>query len=127
MQENKKEGSKQINKNVNVSVNDSVDLSYGEGEIEFNEEAKKVVSGTDTKEEQEESKGKEKETGKNTSIDQQAIEEADKKSIYVKNVDFSTTPEELEDHFKKCGDIDRITILCDKYTGQPKGYSNILF
>lgn len=48
-------------------------------------------------------------------------EEADKKSIYIKNVDFSTTPEELEEHFKKCGDISRITILCDKYTGMPKG------
>ena len=50
-----------------------------------------------------------------------SIEEVDKKSIYIKNVDFSTTPEELEEHFKKSGEINRITILCDKYTGVPKG------
>ena len=47
--------------------------------------------------------------------------ETDEKSIYVGGVDYSTTPEELQDHFKSCGTIHRVTILCNKYTGQPKG------
>jgi len=45
----------------------------------------------------------------------------------VKNVDQSATPQELEEHFKSCGAIDRITILCDKYTGVPKGYAFVEF
>ena len=38
-------------------------------------------------------------------------------------VDYATTPEELQAHFKDCGIINRITILCDTFTGQPKGYA----
>ena len=36
-------------------------------------------------------------------------------------VDFGATAEELQQHFKSCGTINRITILTDKWTGQPKG------
>ena len=48
------------------------------------------------------------------------------KSVYVKNVDYDTNPKELEDHFKNCGEISRITIFVDKYTGLSKGYYLIL-
>ena len=48
--------------------------------------------------------------------------EADQKSVYVGNVDYSATAQELENHFHGCGSIHRVTILCDKFTGQPKGY-----
>ena len=41
--------------------------------------------------------------------------------MYIKNVDYMTTKEELMEHFKECGTIVRVTILCDKYTGNPKG------
>jgi polyadenylate-binding protein 2 len=47
--------------------------------------------------------------------------EADGRSVYVGNVDYGSTPEELQEHFNSCGTINRITILCDKYTGHPKG------
>ena len=49
-------------------------------------------------------------------------EEIDKRSIYVKNVDYLATREEVIEHFKECGKINRVTILTDKYTGNPKGY-----
>ena len=49
------------------------------------------------------------------------------RSIYVKNIDNLATPKDLEEHFKICGSIDRITILCDKYTGVPKGYAFVEF
>ena len=42
-------------------------------------------------------------------------------SIYVGQVDYSTTPEELLGHFEACGTVERVTIVCDKYTGKPKG------
>ena len=48
-------------------------------------------------------------------------DDADGRSVYVGNVDYTTTPEELQNHFKSCGSINRVTILCDKFTGHPKG------
>ena len=53
--------------------------------------------------------------------------DADARSVYVGNVDFSATPEELQEHFQSCGNILRITILCDKYTGRPKGHAYVEF
>lgn len=52
---------------------------------------------------------------------------SDNRSIYVGNVDYSATPEDLQSHFQSCGMISRITILCDKYTGHPKGYAYVEF
>jgi RNA recognition motif. (a.k.a. RRM, RBD, or RNP domain) len=43
-------------------------------------------------------------------------------SVYVGQVDYSTTPEELLAHFEACGTVERVTIVCDKFTGKPKGY-----
>jgi polyadenylate-binding protein 2 len=48
-------------------------------------------------------------------------EDIDNRSIFVGNVDYSTSPEELQAHFQSCGSINRVTILLDKFTGQPKG------
>jgi polyadenylate-binding protein 2 len=46
---------------------------------------------------------------------------ADERSVFVGGVDFSATPQELQQHFQSCGTMDRVTILCDKFTGHPKG------
>jgi polyadenylate-binding protein 2 len=54
-------------------------------------------------------------------------EEIDARSIYVGGVDYSVTPEELQQHFHSCGTINRVTILCDKWSGHPKGYAYIEF
>ncbi|XP_014677352.1 PREDICTED: polyadenylate-binding protein 2-like [Priapulus caudatus] len=53
--------------------------------------------------------------------------DADNRSIYVGNVDYSATAEELEAHFHGCGSVNRVTILCDKFTGHPKGFAYIEF
>ncbi len=53
--------------------------------------------------------------------------ESDKRSVYVGQVDYGATPEELQEHFRSCGTINRITILVDKYTGTPKGYAYVEF
>lgn len=49
-------------------------------------------------------------------------EDVDSRSIFVGNVDYSASPEEIQNHFQSCGSINRVTILLDKYTGHPKGY-----
>ncbi|KAK4042619.1 Polyadenylate-binding protein 2 [Parachaetomium inaequale] len=54
-------------------------------------------------------------------------EDIDNRSIFVGNVDYSTSPEELQAHFQSCGSINRVTILLDKFTGQPKGYAYVEF
>ncbi|ODV61092.1 polyadenylate-binding protein, partial [Ascoidea rubescens DSM 1968] len=54
-------------------------------------------------------------------------QEIDSRSVYVGNVDYSSTPEQLEEFFHNCGVINRITILYNKYTGYPRGYAYIEF
>jgi len=62
-------------------------------------------------------------------VDDEEKSAVDSRSVYVGNVDYSATPEELQKvrprclarltvkHFAPIGAINRITILCDKYTG----------
>lgn len=47
--------------------------------------------------------------------------DVDSRSIFVGNVDYTASPEEIQAHFQSCGSINRVTILLDKFTGQPKG------
>ncbi|EPE10045.1 polyadenylate-binding protein 2 [Ophiostoma piceae UAMH 11346] len=54
-------------------------------------------------------------------------EDVDSRSIFVGNVDYSASPEEIQAHFQSCGSINRVTILLDKFTGQPKGYAYVEF
>lgn len=44
-------------------------------------------------------------------------------SVYVGQVEYSATPEELLSHFEPCGSVERVTICCDKFTGRPKGFA----
>ncbi|KYQ49698.1 Splicing factor U2AF 50 kDa subunit [Trachymyrmex zeteki] len=53
--------------------------------------------------------------------------EVDNRSIYVGNVDYGATAEELEQHFHGCGSVNRVTILCNKFDGHPKGFAYIEF
>lgn len=53
--------------------------------------------------------------------------EIDERSIYVGNVDYGATAEELEAHFHGCGSMNRVTILCNKADGHPKGFAYIEF
>ncbi|XP_063044789.1 embryonic polyadenylate-binding protein 2 isoform X2 [Engraulis encrasicolus] len=53
--------------------------------------------------------------------------DADNRSVYVGNVDYGATALELKVHFSGCGAVNRVTILCDKVTGHPKGFAYIEF
>lgn len=54
-------------------------------------------------------------------------EDVDARSVFVGNVDYGASPEEIQAHFQSCGSINRVTILLDKFTGHPKGLVNIAF
>ena len=53
--------------------------------------------------------------------------DVDSRSVYIGNVDYGATAEELEQHFHGCGSINRVTILCNKYDGHPKGFAYVEF
>ncbi|KAI9790683.1 MAG: cytoplasmic RNA-binding protein [Piccolia ochrophora] len=67
------------------------------------------------------------------SLDQQSNdlredrEDIDARSIFVGNVDYGASPEEIQAHFQSAGSINRVTILLDKFSGQPKGYAYVEF
>jgi polyadenylate-binding protein 2 len=48
-------------------------------------------------------------------------EDVDARSVFVGNVDYGASPEEIQAHFQSIGSINRVTILLDKFTGHPKG------
>uniref|UniRef100_A0A0D9VL99 RRM domain-containing protein n=1 Tax=Leersia perrieri TaxID=77586 RepID=A0A0D9VL99_9ORYZ len=56
----------------------------------------------------------------------EAKEQVDSRSVYVGNVDYACTPEEVQQHFQACGTVNRVTILTDKF-GQPKGFAYVEF
>ncbi|XP_024933483.1 polyadenylate-binding protein 2 isoform X2 [Ziziphus jujuba] len=47
-------------------------------------------------------------------------------SLFLLMVDYSCTPEEVQQHFQSCGTVNRVTIRTDKF-GQPKGYAYVEF
>eukprot|EP00927_Polykrikos_kofoidii_P076915 TRINITY_DN73931_c0_g1_i1.p1 TRINITY_DN73931_c0_g1~~TRINITY_DN73931_c0_g1_i1.p1 ORF type:complete len:225 (-),score=48.97 TRINITY_DN73931_c0_g1_i1:73-714(-) len=48
-------------------------------------------------------------------------------AVHVSNLNNETTPEDLFEHFSACGDIRRIIIKVDKYTGERQGFGFIDF
>ncbi|EGC28303.1 hypothetical protein DICPUDRAFT_24800, partial [Dictyostelium purpureum] len=54
-------------------------------------------------------------------------EEIDGRSIYVGNVDYKSTHDQILAYFQSCGTVNRITILSDKTTGHPKGCCYVEF
>lgn len=51
--------------------------------------------------------------------------EADRRSVYVGNVDYDATTQDLRYHFQHCGQLSRVTILCN--SNGPKGYAFMEF
>jgi RNA recognition motif-containing protein len=69
-------------------------------------------------------------TDENGMVEYPSIEDQkmmDERSIFVNNLHTDTTASELQQLFATCGTIERITIVCDKWTGRPKGCSYIQF
>ena len=58
---------------------------------------------------------------------QQTVGDLDENSVYVGQVDYEATMEELRAFFSPCGTINKLTIVCDKISKHPKGYAYIEF
>ena len=44
-------------------------------------------------------------------------------NIYVGNLDFSTTEDDLRNAFSVHGTVERVSLMRDKFTGQPRGFA----
>ncbi len=45
------------------------------------------------------------------------------KSIYVGNIAFETTPDQLRELFSRHGDVFSVKLINDRYTGKPRGFA----
>lgn len=43
--------------------------------------------------------------------------------LYVGNLSYNTSENELRDLFVQAGEIQEITVITDRFTGQPKGFA----
>lgn len=50
-----------------------------------------------------------------------------RQTVFVTNIHFAATKESLMAHFAQCGDIERVIMLTDGATGQPKGSAYVEF
>lgn len=66
-------------------------------------------------------------TSRKTPEEMAKQQEVDSRSVYVRNVEFHASPDELEEFFKPIGVVNRVTILFDRVTGNPKGYAYVEF
>jgi polyadenylate-binding protein 2 len=94
------------------------DLEKLQAEIERMEaEAARITKETEALE------GGGKSTGENAKKEEskEDVAKRDGLSVYVGQVDYMATPEDLLGHFEACGTVERVTIVCDKMSGRPKG------
>ena len=47
--------------------------------------------------------------------------------LFVANIPFSSTPEELQEHFSRCGTVVDCKIVVDKGTGESRGFGFVTF
>jgi len=45
------------------------------------------------------------------------------KKIYVANISFNATEQDIKDLFSEYGDIESVKMITDKYTGQSRGFA----
>ena len=60
-------------------------------------------------------------------LPQEEKTEIDARSVYVKHVDYGVTAKALGNHFRYVGEVNRVTILRNKWNGTPKGFAYIEF
>ena len=99
---------------------DEEDLEKLQAEIaRMEEEAARITKETEALEQEDTNNTNNKTAGAKPADSHKPAQ--DNCSIYVGQVDYTATPEELLKHFDACGTVERVTIVCDKYTGRPKG------
>jgi polyadenylate-binding protein 2 len=100
------------------------DTQYDEARQEATTEEDEIIAMKKRVQEMEAEAAKLREmqdSGPNDATMRESREDIDSRSVFVGNVDYGASPEEIQTHFQSCGSINRVTILLDKFTGHPKG------
>ena len=91
------------------------------------EESEKKPKAKETaKKEEDSDEEEEKEKGKKDNDDEELPENAFEE-LFVRNIGFNTTQEELAEFFQKYGDVEESKICTDKNTGKSKGFGFLKF
>jgi RNA recognition motif-containing protein len=53
----------------------------------------------------------------------QEVGDRQMKSIYVGNISFETTPDQLRELFGRHGNVLSVKLISDRYTGKPRGFA----
>ena len=135
----KKEEKKTDKKKSNKKQEDSEDEDSESEKKPKAKETKKKVEDSDEEDSESEKKPRAKETAKKEedSEEEENKEEGDNKEgelpenayeeLFVRNIGFNTTQEELADFFQKYGDVEESKICTDKNTGKSKGFGFLKF
>lgn len=101
----------------------STELSSAEIDEEF-EELKRKLAEEEAKASQ---SGDKSSSSSSSSSSSASSSDIDSRSVFVGQVDYSATVEDLKTLFSACGPVNRVTILVDKHTGHPRGFAYIEF
>ncbi|KAF4551820.1 RNA recognition motif-containing protein 1 [Elsinoe fawcettii] len=112
-------------------VKPAADPATFEGETEENADEEEIAAMKKRVQEMEAEAAKLREMqaslDNNEPASRESREDIDSRSVFIGNVDYAASPEEIQSHFGSCGAINRVTILLDKFTGNPKGYAYVEF
>lgn len=45
------------------------------------------------------------------------------KKLYVGNLNFKSTSDDVRQHFAACGEVDKVNVVMDAYTGRSRGFA----
>ena len=126
--ENSYEGTEDVEKHLNETDNSiETELATLKARLKEMEDEAEKIRQIQSEVDKQMSITKQSESTLFTNISLEEKLEIDSRSIYVGNVDYGATAEDLEDHFHGTGAVNRVSILCNKFNGQPKGFAYIEF
>ena len=91
------------------------------------EEESQEENGAKATAKKEEESEEEKENDNNKKENEEELPENVYEELFVRNIGYNTTEEELADYFGKYGDVEVVKIVTDKNTGKSRGFGFLKF
>ncbi|KAI8644423.1 hypothetical protein BD408DRAFT_383965 [Parasitella parasitica] len=116
---------KSASSDENTSDEESEEPSASENESDDDDQEEKVnIKRSHSEDEQEEKRPKK--TVKVEEVTKKAFG-AEGATVWVGQLSFDATPDDIRDHFKSCGEISDIRLRLDPQTGRSRGFAHIDF
>ena len=126
------ESQKKSKKKEKQEKKEKKEESDNEKEKEKEEESEEEIGAKQTAKkeevsEEEENEEKEKENKNEKEEDEEELPANAYEELFVRNIGYSTTQEELAEFFAKYGDVEESKIVTDKQTGKSRGFGFLKF